>query len=130
MRWPSLSRAIAIGQILLGGLGVQLVSLQIAGGLILFLFGLQMVFGTVGQTSAKSEHDHDLAVFPLAVPSIASPGAIMAIIVLTDNYTHSLPTQAGTALILLLILAITYLFMLGATPILKVIGKNGASNFS
>ena len=119
--------AIVLGQILLGGLGVQLVSLQIAGGIILFLFGLQMIFGTVGQTSAQSERDHDLAVFPLAVPSIASPGAIMAIIVLTDNYTHSLSTQAGTTLILLVILAITYLLMLGATPILRIIGKNGAA---
>ena len=62
--------AIVIGQILLGGLGVQLVSLQIAGGIILFLFALQMIFGTVGKTSAQSERDHDLAVFPLAVPSI------------------------------------------------------------
>jgi len=119
--------SILIGQILLGGLGVQLVSLQIAGGIILFLFGLQMIFGTAGQPSPQSERDHDLAVFPLAVPSIASPGAIMAIIVLTDNHIYSVPTQVGTTLILLIILAVTYVFMLGATPILRVIGKNGAA---
>jgi multiple antibiotic resistance protein len=118
--------SIVIGQILLGGLGVQLVSLQIAGGIILFLFGLQMIFGTAGQPSPQAEQDHDLAVFPLAVPSIASPGAIMAIIVLTDNHMYSVPTQAGTTLILLIILAVTYVFMLAATPILRVIGKNGA----
>lgn len=45
--------SIVIGQILLGGLGIQLVSLQIAGGIILFLFGLQMIFGTAGQTFAR-----------------------------------------------------------------------------
>jgi len=119
--------SIVMGQILLGGLGVQLVSLQIAGGIILFLFGLQMVFGTAGQTSPQAEQDHDLAVFPLAVPSIASPGAIMAIIVLTDNHMYPIPTQVGTTLILLAILGVTYIFMLAATPILRVIGKNGAA---
>ena len=119
--------SIVIGQILLGGLGVQLVSLQIAGGIILFLFGLQMVFGTAGQASPQTEQDHDLAVFPLAVPSIASPGAIMAIIVLTDNHMYPIPTQVGTTLILLAILGVTYIFMLAATPILRVIGKNGAA---
>ena len=119
--------SMVIGQILLGGLGVQLVSLQIAGGIILFLFGLQMIFGTAGQASPQTEQDHDLAVFPLAVPSIASPGAIMAIIVLTDNHMYPVPTQVGTTLILLIILGVTYLFMLAATPILRVIGKNGAA---
>ena len=119
--------SMVIGQILLGGLGVRLISLQIAGGIILFLFGLQMIFGTAGQPSSQGEQGHDLAVFPLTVPSIASPGAIMAIIVLTDNHLYSVPTQAGTTLILLGILGVTYLFMLAATPILRVIGKNGAA---
>lgn len=51
----------------------------------------------------------------------------MAIIVLTDNHMYSVPTQAGTTLILLIILGVTYVFMLAATPILRVIGKNGAA---
>ncbi len=119
--------SMVIGQIFLGGLGIQLVSLQIAGGIILFLFGLQMIFGTAGQSSPQPEQDHDLAVFPLAVPSIASPGAIMAIIVLTDNNTFPVSTQLGTTLILLIILGVTYVFMLAATPILRIIGKNGAA---
>lgn len=119
--------SMVIGQILLGGLGIQLVSLQIAGGIILFLFGLQMIFGTAGQSSPQPEQDHDLAVFPLAVPSIASPGAIMAVIVLTDNNTYPVSTQLGTTLILLIILGVTYVFMLAATPILRIIGKNGAA---
>ena len=119
--------SMVIGQILLSGLGVQLVSLQIAGVIILFLFGLQMIFGTAGQPAAQSESGHDLAVFPLAVPSIASPGAIMAIIVLTDNHMYSVSTQMGTTIILLGILGVTYVFMLAATPILRVIGINGAA---
>ncbi len=85
-----------------------------------------MIFGTAGQSSPHAEKDHDLAVFPLEVPSIDSPGAIMTIIVRTDNL-YSVPTQAGTTLILLIILAVTYGVMLAATPILPVIGKNGTA---
>lgn len=120
--------SIVAGEIILAGMGIRLVSLQIAGGIILFLFGLQMVFGVpMKESSGQPEPGHDLAVFPLAVPSIASPGAIMAVILLTDNYRYSIPTQLITSLIMLAILLVTYLMMIGATPILRVIGKNGAS---
>ncbi|MGE0472449.1 MAG: MarC family protein [Nitrospirales bacterium] len=120
--------AIVIGQVLLSSMGIRLLSLQVAGGVILFLFGLQMVFGS-GVTSLHTieEPGHDIAVFPLAVPSIATPGAILAVILLTDNHLYSVPVQATTAAILLGILAVTLVCMLAATPILKVIGMNGAS---
>lgn len=89
--------SIVIGQVLLSGMGIRLLSLQVAGGVILFLFGLQMIFGRAGETSSgRPEAGHDLAVFPLAVPSIASPGAIMAVIILTDNHLHPIPVQVGT----------------------------------
>lgn len=120
--------AIVLGQVLLSSMGIRLLSLQVAGGIILFLFGLQMVFGSgVTSNQTTEEPGHDIAVFPLAVPSIATPGAILAVILLTDNHVYSIPTQATTAAILLGILAITLVCMLAATPILKVIGMNGAS---
>ncbi|GJL64883.1 MAG: UPF0056 inner membrane protein [Nitrospirales bacterium] len=120
--------AIVLGQILLSSMGIRLLSLQVAGGIILFLFGLQMVFGSgVTSNQTATEPGHDIAVFPLAVPSIATPGAILAVILLTDNHLYSIPIQATTAAILLGILAITLICMLAATSILKVIGMNGAS---
>ncbi|WP_447971023.1 MarC family protein [Nitrospira sp. M1] len=120
--------AIIIGQVLLSSMGIRLLSLQVAGGIILFLFGLQMVFGSgVTSTQTVEEPGHDIAVFPLAVPSIATPGAILAVILLTDNHLYSIPVQVMTSAILLGILAITLVCMLAATPILKVIGMNGAS---
>jgi multiple antibiotic resistance protein len=120
--------AIVIGQMLLSAMGIRLLSLQVAGGVILFLFGLQMVFGR-GFTSDQTtvEPGHDIAVFPLAVPSIATPGAILAVILLTDNHLYSIPTQATTAAILLGILGVTLICLLAATPIIRVIGMNGAS---
>ena len=102
--------------------------LQVAGGLILCVFAFQMIFGTVGQAPAgEKEANHDVAVFPMAVPSIAGPGAIMAVIVLTDNHLYSIPVQAGTVGIMLAVLAINYGLVLGADPILRVIGRSGAA---
>ena len=119
--------AIVGGQLILTAMNIQLISLQVAGGVILFLFGLQMIFSHAANGSGGSEAGHDVAVFPLAVPSIVGPEAIMAVIMLTDNHTHSVPTQAMTAAVMLAVLAITCVLMLLADPILRVIGKNGAA---
>src|SRR6516164_9777378 len=93
--------AVVIGQLVLDAMGIRLRSLQVAGGLILFVFGLQMVFGGMNQPSASVEKGRDLAVFPLAVLAIAGPGAIMAIILLTDNDVYSVPERAETGVVLL-----------------------------
>ncbi|MCX6985173.1 MAG: MarC family protein [Lentisphaerae bacterium] len=119
--------AALIGQVLLSAMDIQLISLQVSGGIILFIFGLKMIFNDMDENKEDSkESGHDVAVFPLAVPSIATPGAIMAAIILTDNDVYSIPVQCGTALILLAILAITYLLMLLSGVIIRIIGQNGA----
>ncbi|MDU0354843.1 MarC family protein [Paraglaciecola aquimarina] len=63
--------AILVGQLLLGAMGISLLSFQVAGGIILFLFGLQMVFSN-GAPDNKIEAKHDISVFPLAIPATAS----------------------------------------------------------
>ncbi len=117
--------SLVIGQLVLAGMELDLLSLQVAGGIILFIFGLQMIFGS--DSTFAPEPGHDIAVFPLAVPSIANPGSILAVIILTDNDIHTVSIQLGTALVLAAILAVAYVLMLLAGPIVKVIGKNGAS---
>ena len=119
---------LVAGQLVLSGMGVQLVSFQLAGGVVLFLFGLQMIFGTgVADPRASVDADHDVAVFPLAVPSIASPGSIMAVVLLTDNHAHSIPEQTMTAGVLVLVLLITFVALRLAGPIHRVLGSTGAS---
>lgn len=120
--------SVIVGQVLLTALGIRLLSLQVAGGAILFLLGLQMLFSGSDQTSTgKPESGHDLAVFPLAVPSIAGPGAIMAAIVRTDHTAYSFGEQIATAGVLVGTLILTWIFMLLAGPILRIIGQNGAT---
>jgi len=113
------------GELLLSGIGVRLVSFQLAGGVILFLFGLQMIFGKV--TPEGSEPGHDVAVFPLAMPVIANPGSILAVVLLTDNHRHSIAQQAMTGAVLIVVLLITLVTLLLAAPIHRVLGSTGSN---
>jgi multiple antibiotic resistance protein len=122
---------LVFGQMLIDALGISLPAFQVAGSIILFLFALTMIFGEskpeqeldgIAATSKESP-----AVFPLAVPSLASPGAMLAVVLLTDNHRFSIPEQALTAAVMIAVCAIAYLLMLAADPIQKVIGTNGAA---
>ncbi len=121
--------AVVAGQIILDAIGIHLHSLKVAGGIILFLFGLQMLFGRM-DAEAKTgapEAGRDLAVFPLAVPSIAGPGAMMAVILLTDNDVYTVAEQAQTGVVLLVVLLLTYILLLFSDAILRIIGRQGAA---
>ncbi len=118
--------AVVVGQIILDAMGIHLLSLKLAGGLILFIFAMQMLFGSA-ESPAESDPGRDIAVFPLAVPSIAGPGAIMAVIVLTDNDVYTVLEQTETAVVLLVVLLLNYLLLRMSEAILKIIGRQGAS---
>jgi multiple antibiotic resistance protein len=119
---------LVAGEIVLAHLGIRLLSFQLAGGVILFLFGLQMVFGSgVLAHHGTPEAGHDLSVFPLALPGIASPGAITAVVLLTDNHRHSIREQVVTALVLLVVLALTFACLYAANRIHRVLGDTGAN---
>lgn len=81
---------LVAGQTLLEAMQIPLTAFQIAGGLVLLLFALTMIFGEgkPEQEMKMATSLSELAVYPLAVPSIASPGAMMAIVLLTDNHRN------------------------------------------
>ena len=118
--------AIIIGQLLLGAMGISLLSFQVSGGVILFLFGLQMIFSN-DSSEASTEPRHDIAVFPLAIPATASPGAILAVILITDNNVYAIQEQVVTAATMLLVLAATLVLLIFSGAIIRVIGSGGAS---
>lgn len=121
------------GQYLLELLGLRLGSFQVAGGIVLFLFALTMIFGDPKpeREIEAAERDHLAgAVFPLAMPSIASPGAMLAIVILTDNHTNPIEDQIITAGMLLLVLAFTLILLLLAGRIGRLMGTTGASVIS
>ena len=120
------------GQALLEAMQIPLTAFQIAGGLVLLLFALTMIFGEgkPEQEIKLSSNLNELAVYPLAVPSIAWPGAMMAIVLRTDNHRFSLFDQTMTTLIMLSVLLITYLLFLAANRIQRWIGNTGAAVIS
>ena len=121
---------IGTGQLLLEALQIPLLSFQIAGGIILFLFALTMIFGDSKpeqEEQLEIEEGLDCAVFPLAMPSIASPGAMLAAVVLTDNQRFDIYNQLVTGSVMLTVLLITMLLLFYANFILRIIGKVGAS---
>jgi multiple antibiotic resistance protein len=86
-----------------------------------------MLFGDIDSDAVPPKPGRDIAVFPLAVPSIAGPGTIMAVIVLTDNDVYTIPEQALTSLMLLAVLVITCVLFLLSEKVLRLIGRAGAS---
>ena len=127
---------LMFGQLLIDALGISLLSFQVAGGIVLFLFALTMIFGESKPASDRQsvedeEQAQDTApspaIFPLAVPSLASPGAMLAIVMLTDNAQFGVGDQAITGVVMAGVLAVACLFMVLADPIIRVIGNSGAA---
>lgn len=121
-----------LGEALLSSLGITLPALRVAGGILLLLIGIDMVFARhSGGTSAtedeveEAENSQDISVFPLATPLIAGPGAMGAVILLMANVQGDIPQQSMVILGLLSIMLMTYVSLVGASQIHRVIGVTG-----
>ena len=124
---------MVVGELILNALAIPLPAFQISGGIVLFLFALSMIFGDSkpDEEIKLLETSHkETAIFPLAVPSIASPGAMLAAVLLTENGIFSLWEQVQTGLVMLSVLVLAYILMLLAGGITKIIGSSGASVIS
>ena len=76
-------------------MGISVDAFRIAGGIVLLLVGVRMVFaqGTQSEPGGDTMAGRDIAVFPLGMPYGAGPAAIMSIVLLTENDLHSIPQQ-------------------------------------
>lgn len=120
---------VVAGELILSAMSIPLSAFQVAGGIVLFLFALTMIFGESkpDEEVRLAVDQRETAIFPLAVPSIASPGAMLAAVLLTENARYSIAEQAQTYVVLVAVLVIAYVLMLLAGPINKLIGSSGAS---
>lgn len=123
---------VVAGEIVLTAIEIPLAAFQIAGGIVLFLFALTMIFG-----DSKPEEEiqmlskvNETAVFPLAVPSLASPGAMLAAVLLTENSRYTLLEQTITTVSMLCVLLVAMVLMLAASMVHRLIGDSGASIIS
>lgn len=116
------------GEQLLHGLGISLASFRIAGGIMLFLIALEMVFEKRTQRRedraaevAADPHVEDVSIFPMAMPMIAGPGSIATVMLLmarTNGVEATLVVLAAMVTILLL----TLLALIAAGPLMRLLG--------
>ncbi len=116
------------GEALLHGLGINLASFRIAGGIMLFLIALEMVFERRTQRRedraakvATTPDVEDVSIFPMAMPMIAGPGSIATVMLLGARHPGlqaHLVVLAAMATILLL----TLVALLAAGPLMKLLG--------
>lgn len=121
-----------VGEFLLASLGISLAALRAAGGILLLLIGIEMVFarssGGTSTTDAETQEattKQDVAVFPLATPLIAGPGAMGATILLMANTEGDVMLQVTVIASLLAILLVTGILLLLAGKVQRLLGVTG-----
>jgi multiple antibiotic resistance protein len=118
---------IFAGDFLLKHIGISIRAFQIAGGIVLLLLALEMLRGEDhAAQGANPSAPLALAVYPLGIPKIAGPPAMLAVIFLTDDDRFNLLGQLATVGALAAVLVIQLLLLLAARPISRLIGVAGA----
>jgi len=120
------------GDVLLEALGIGIPAFRIAGGILLFLLSLDMIFaspaGLRSRTVREQEeisYGHDVSVFPLAIPLLAGPGAITTVLLYTGG--RSATELAAFVAVLLAVLLLTLVSLLLAPRIMRLFGETGSN---
>ena len=119
-----------LGETVLGFIGISMDAFRIAGGILLFLTALDMLFQKrqarreESAATGQAEHEDDPSVFPLALPLIVGPGAITTIILLAGE-AQGAAEFGAIAGVLMAVLVIVLLAFLAAPSIERALGKTG-----
>ncbi len=125
-----------LGKPFLAAMGISLAALKVAGGVMLFVLALEMVFerrsGRRESTAERvsEEHSSDISVFPLAVPLLAGPGAITSVILLAGQAGGSTGGVAGVLMALGAVLLLSLAIFLAAERLVSLMGATVASVLS
>jgi multiple antibiotic resistance protein len=118
----------AVGEAMLKALGVSLAAFRIAGGIMLFLIALEMVFEKRTERRedraakvAQSPEVEDVSIFPMAMPMIAGPGSIASVMLMMSR-NHGFERVAVVLAALATILALTLAALLAAGPLMRLLG--------
>lgn len=125
------------GEIMLNVFGISLAALRTAGGILLLLISIEMVFArSSGATSTTDEEEkeastrEDIAVFPVATPLIAGPGAMGAAILLMASAEGNVVYQVIVVASLLAMLTLTLVSLLLAGQLIRFLGLTGLNVIS
>ena len=128
--WCILMFFALLGEPLLKHLGISLSAFRLAGGIMLFMIALDMVFERRTERREKRAEEiqntpevEDISVFPMAIPMIAGPGSIASVMLLNaraEGLQESLIVLAAMTLVI----ALTLVALLAAGPIMRFVGAN------
>jgi multiple antibiotic resistance protein len=127
--WAILMFFGLLGRPMLHALGISLASFRIAGGVMLFMIALDMVFERRTQRRENRAHEiegtpeaEDISVFPMAIPMIAGPGSIASAMLWVSRAEN--PAQIATILAAIsAVIVLTVLALLAAGPIMRLVGE-------
>lgn len=123
-----------VGDYLLDSLGISIPSFRIAGGILLLLAAIDMVVARHSGISSTTPDEQqealqrdDISVFPLAIPLIAGPGALVSAVILMREVEGDIIMQLGLIAVLVIVVMIMYICLLLAEPISKFLGVTGSN---
>ncbi|WP_417316670.1 MarC family protein [Emcibacter sp.] len=130
-----------VGKGFLGLLGISMAAFRTAGGFLLFLIAMEMVFEKrTERREKKAEHDdfydtlqdepEDISVFPIAIPFMSGPGAIATIMLLMGQAGEDWTSKGLILTALLTVIASTTIILLLSTKIMEVVGHTAANAFT
>ncbi len=118
----------AFGEQFLGSMGISLDAFRIAGGIMLFMIAIDMVFekrterreSRAEDVKANPDHD-DISIFPMAIPMIAGPGSIASVMLMTAR-SHGIEQSLTVLAALAVVMIVTLVSLLAAGPLMKALG--------
>jgi multiple antibiotic resistance protein len=138
-RWIALTCAVAVaitlltvvwgGSLMLAFFGITIDSLRAAGGIIVLIIGLQMLFNKSGHKQSpeelvEAESRESIAVVPLAIPVVAGPGTMATVLVAAQQHPSVL-SKFEISIVVVVLAALTGLLFSFAAPIAKWLGESG-----
>lgn len=125
-----LAGSALFGDWLLARLGISMAAFRIAGGLLLFAIAFEMVFERrVERKADQTGTGSHIAAFPLAIPLMAGPGAITAMVLLAGRMNGNAMGFALLIVIMALMLAVSYLVFLSSSYLERLLGAQGQAVF-
>ena len=125
-----------LGDSLLAWLGISLSAFRIAGGILLFLLAMEMVFARhsgIRSTTRGEQHEaeskNDISVFPLAFPLLAGPGTLTTVLLIVGQ-SHTMLDRVVMGGVILVMCVLTLLFLLVARRLSASLGQTGANVIS
>jgi multiple antibiotic resistance protein len=125
------------GDYILRALGISVDAFKIAGGLLLFMLSVDMVFArqsglrsTTVREQDEARYREDISVFPMAFPLIAGPGALATLLLFMIDARDDVMQMAMVLGVILVVLVLTLVLLLATTTVMRVLGQTGANVIS